>query len=471
MEDVAALSLRALSAVATPASSAAPKTRWLGIGLEAYLEFLTKVMSFGGGDPCVSGVPAAACACAASALRGIGSNSNQSAAGTGGESVASARAFLGDGKTFAELARVIDAAEGAERSAMIGAASGGGDVDERLGNARAVTGEAARALSACASLGALGGSLGAALVNKKVPGSIPALVRLADSRSGRASLPYDVPRAHRTAATAALAAAAKALPDFAGKLLRLDALDVMRDALADDASPPARSAAALSALVSLVTRLCDPTRPDGDDVSGAGSNSSSEVSSISTPAGVLAERGLVAACAAALDPARPGVVAARTRLTSPDASDVLLDEGPDGEAEEANDLADFERAIATTTRFAARLLHLPFTHPLPAPGSADANVAEDALRRYQEQLLSEAVVAGLVQALDGLEGDDLVAPAGLLSQLVLRSSSYARQFLEAGGLDEPLVRRLLRPGNPPSVLVDALLAVSQVSFFYFRMVN
>ena len=129
------------------------------------------------------------------------------------------------------------------------------------------------------------------------------------------------------------------------------------------------------------------------------------------------------------------------------------------------------RAIATTTRFAARLLHLPFTHPLPAPGSADANAAEDALRRYQEQLLSEAVVAGLVQALDGLEGDDLVAPAGLLSQLVLRSSSYARQFLEAGGLDEPLVRRLLRPGNPPSVLVDALLAVSQVSFFYSRMVN
>ena len=463
MEDVAALSLRALSAVATPTSSAAPKTRWLGIGLEAYLEFLTKVMSFGGGDPCVSGVPAAACACVASALRGIGSNSNQSAAGTGGESVASARAFLGDGKTFAELARVIDAAEGAERSAMIGAASGGGDVDERLGNARAVTGEAARALSACASLGALGGSLGAALVNKKVPGSIPALVRLADSRSGRSSLPSDVPRAHRTAATAALAAAAKALPDFAGKLLRLDALDVMRDALADDASPPARSAAALSALVSLVTRLCDPTRPDGDDVLGVGSNSSSEVSSISTPAGVLAERGLVAACAAALDPARPGVVAARTRLTSPDASDVLLDEGPDGEAEEANDLADFERAIATTTRFAARLLHLPFTHPLPAPGSADANVAEDALRRYQEQLLSEAVVAGLVQALDGLEGDDLVAPAGLLSQLVLRSSSYARQFLEAGGLDEPLVRRLLRPGNPPSVLVDALLAVSQLA--------
>ena len=345
MEDVAALSLRALSAVATPASSAAPKTRWLGIGLEAYLEFLTKVMSFGGGDPCVSGVPAAACACAASALRGIGSNSNQSAAGTG-ESVASARAFLGDGKTFTELARVIDAAEGAERSAMIGAASGGGDVDERLANARAVTGEAARALSACASLGALGGSLGAALVNKKVPGSIPALVRLADSRSGRSSLPYDVPRAHRTAATAALAAAAKALPDFAGKLLRLDALDVMRDALADDASPPARSAAALSALVSLVTRLCDPTRPDGDDVSGAGSNSSSEVSSISTPAGVLAERGLVAACAAALDPARPGVVAARTRLTSPDASDVLLDEGPDGEAEEANDLADFERYVS-----------------------------------------------------------------------------------------------------------------------------
>ena len=101
-------------------------------------------------------------------------------------------------------------------------------------------------------------------------------------------------------------------------------------------------------------------------------------------------------------------------------------------------------------------------------------LAEEMLTPGEGQIRALVTVAGnpvlstpngrqLEQALDGLEGDDLVAPAGLLSQLVLRSSSYARQFLEAGGLDEPLVRRLLRPGNPPSVLVDALLAVSQLA--------
>ena len=32
-----------------------------------------------------------------------------------------------------------------------------------------------------------------------------------------------------------------------------------------------------------------------------------------------------------------------------------------------------------------------------------------------------------------------------------------------GGLDEKLTRRLLAPGNPPPVLVDALLAISQLA--------
>ena len=363
----------------------------------------------------------------------------------------------------------------------------GDDSDSRVANARRSTGEAARALAAVAALGSMGGSLGGALANRKVPGSIPALVRLADARPKRTGgSRNNANNSYGTAAAAALAAAARASPEFAGKLLRLDALDVMRDALADDATSPARASAALSALVALVSRLCDPSAPDGDprDLGGLGGlGRNLNLASTGgtnregdrppeheiggpTPAGVLAESGLVAACAVALDPARPGVVAARARLENfeddfvdadADAFDVDADADADARA------AAFDRDVAATTMHAARLLHLPFTHPLPAPGTTAASLAEDALRRYQETLLSEAVVAGLVQAIDGLRGDDLAAPAQLLSQLVLRSSQCARQFLEAGGLDEGLVRGLLAPQNPAAVLVDSLLAVSQLA--------
>ena len=286
---------------------------------------------------------------------------------------------------------------------MIGATSSDGasgyDSDSRVANARRATGEAASALAAVAALGSTGAALGAALGNRKVPGSIPALVRLADARRkpGGGGSTRAVPRRYGTAAAASLAAAARASPEFAGKLLRLDALDVMRDALADDAASPARASAALSALVALVARLCDPSKPDGDprDLGGLGDlgrNLNRDASTgggtpseggdrdrdrdrpgpaerehdvgAPTPAGVLAESGLVAACAVALDPARPGVVAARARL-----------ENFDDDADAADVDADvdaawmFDRDVAATTRHAARLLHLPFTHPLPAAGT------------------------------------------------------------------------------------------------------
>jgi hypothetical protein len=54
-------------------------------------------------------------------------------------------------------------------------------------------------------------------------------------------------------------------------------------------------------------------------------------------------------------------------------------------------------------------------------------------------------------------------PVSLLSQLVLRSASYASQFVEAGGLDSGLTKRLLDPKNQVSILVDALLAISQIA--------
>jgi hypothetical protein len=99
--------------------------------------------------------------------------------------------------------------------------------------------------------------------------------------------------------------------------------------------------------------------------------------------------------AASLDPARPGTAAAKTGAS--------------------------ERGVsAAVAQSAAQLLHLPFTHPLPPAGTPAAAAAEAALQRYQEALLSEAIVVSLVQALDGLNAEELVAPMGLLSQLVLR---------------------------------------------------
>ena len=155
----------------------------------------------------------------------------------------------------------------------------------------------------------------------------------------------------------------------------------------------------------------------------------------------------------------PGRVAARARL-----------ENFDDDADAADVDADvdaawmFDRDVAATTRHAARLLHLPFTHPLPAAGTTAAARAEEALRRYQEQLLAEAVVAGLVQAIDGLRGDDLAAPAQLLCRNWCSGRASALDsFWEAGGLDEGLVRGLLSPQNPAAVLVDSLLAVSQLA--------
>jgi fused-like protein len=56
------------------------------------------------------------------------------------------------------------------------------------------------------------------------------------------------------------------------------------------------------------------------------------------------------------------------------------------------------------------------------------------------------------------------ALTGVLSQLVLRSPSYAKQFVDAGGVAPALLRRTLHPTlNAPSALIDALLAVSQLA--------
>lgn len=117
-----------------------------------------------------------------------------------------------------------------------------------------------------------------------------------------------------------------------------------------------------------------------------------------------------------------------------------------GSAEHAN------RIVPT----AAQLLHMPFSTAAPA-GS------EDPMHAYQEALLRDRIVPALLTALAPLEKEALAAPMGLLARLVLGAPAFARHFLEGGGLQPSTVSKLLSPQNPPGVLVDALLAVSQLA--------
>ena len=129
-------------------------------------------------------------------------------------------------------------------------------------------------------------------------------------------------------------------------------------------------------------------------------------------------------------------------------------------------------------------MRLPFAQALPPAGTPLASAHEASLRRYQETLLKEAVVVCLVQALDDALDEDAQSsqkssasekegakkrnvfatePVALCSQLVLRSASYAAQFVEAGGLEPGLVRKLLASTNDVSVPVDSLLLTSQLA--------
>jgi hypothetical protein len=114
------------------------------------------------------------------------------------------------------------------------------------------------------------------------------------------------------------------------------------------------------------------------------------------------------------------------------------------------------RAVVPTV---ARILHVPFH--AAADGAAAAAAAE--LRALQELLLAEGAVTHLVKGLEALDPEALLAPMSLLSRLVLGSPAFARQLLDAGALLPRTAALLLAPTNPPPVLVDALLTVSQLA--------
>ena len=254
---------------------------------------------------------------------------------------------------------------------------------------------------------------------------------------------------------------------LATALVDAGVVEAFRDAAADDAAGPLRAALAANGLANAVLFAAE-TRDA--QLGGA--------------AATLVERLVVPAAVAALDPARAGTRAARAEAFFFAADDAAADVHP---------LATPRSLRAATARDAARALRLPFVSALPPAGTPSASAAEAALTRYQETLLAEAVVVSLVQALDdALDEDELSSrektsssdgesfatrdtlaalreasfarePVALVSQLALRSGSYAAQFVEAGGLDPALTRRLLDPRNDAGVLVNALLMTSQMA--------
>ncbi|DBB07857.1 TPA: hypothetical protein ACH3X3_009258 [Trebouxia sp. C0006] len=102
----------------------------------------------------------------------------------------------------------------------------------------------------------------------------------------------------------------------------------------------------------------------------------------------------------------------------------------------------------------AAILHNPF---LPG-GASDALVKE-----VQEVMLKGRVVGHMLPALTYASGEGLNQPLTLLSRLVLAGPAHAQQYLQAHGLEAPILNRLFLDSNPPAVLVGALLTASQLA--------
>lgn len=109
------------------------------------------------------------------------------------------------------------------------------------------------------------------------------------------------------------------------------------------------------------------------------------------------------------------------------------------------------------------ILQLPLNSVIGAEGGVESLAAPVG---YQEALLREGLIGVVLPLLDSLLGpaaEDLPLPVSLISRLVLSSTAFAQQFVQAGGLSPGIIQRLLSDANPPAVLVDILLVVSQLA--------
>uniref|UniRef100_A0A7S3VLZ8 non-specific serine/threonine protein kinase n=1 Tax=Dunaliella tertiolecta TaxID=3047 RepID=A0A7S3VLZ8_DUNTE len=117
------------------------------------------------------------------------------------------------------------------------------------------------------------------------------------------------------------------------------------------------------------------------------------------------------------------------------------------------------QGVAATVLNVVDVLQLPLNNVLGTEGIEGLAAPPG----YQEGLLRENAMQMLVGTLDYLHGETLVLPVNLISRLVLSSTAFAQQFIAAGGLVPATCQRLMQDDNPPAVLVDVLLVVSQLA--------
>ena len=119
-------------------------------------------------------------------------------------------------------------------------------------------------------------------------------------------------------------------------------------------------------------------------------------------------------------------------------------------------------ALCLLVDLAAQCVFLPFSQPGP--------VDEELLQLVQRVLLGPGQLVGklvgvlrLMVASNRETNDAYELPTRLLSRLILGHEAFGSQFVEAGGLRDGVVPRLLGNENPPGLLIDALLLVSQLA--------
>jgi len=103
------------------------------------------------------------------------------------------------------------------------------------------------------------------------------------------------------------------------------------------------------------------------------------------------------------------------------------------------------------------VLHRPFA-------SSSRTAAEAQLKRIQGLLMNQRAIAGVLSALKRTSLGGETVTMSFVSRLVLSSTSFAREFVDHGGLEPKFVARLLAlPEGEAGAVIDTLLVLSQLA--------
>ena len=96
--------------------------------------------------------------------------------------------------------------------------------------------------------------------------------------------------------------------------------------------------------------------------------------------------------------------------------------------------------------------------------SSSRTAAEAQLKRIQGLLMNQHAIAGVLSALKRTSLGGETVTMSFVSRLVLSSTSFAREFVDHGGLEPKLVARLLAlPEGEAGAVIDTLLVLSQLA--------